>query len=110
MTGRPPPRTLLTSTDVAWYGRLAPAHTPPTPGAQPPEQRPWPEDIAAMRAALTAAGKRDSEIVVYPQAQHGFHADYRPSYDAAAAQDGWKRLLAHFAAHGVRPNAMARAA
>lgn len=119
---------------VAWYGRLAPAHTPPAPGAPPAEVRPWPvdiardlkapmlglyggldkgippEDIAAMRAALKAAGKTDSEIVVYPGAQHGFHADYRPSYDPTAAQDGWKRLLAHFAAHGVKANAMARAA
>jgi|KBSSwiStaDraftv2_1062776.scaffolds.fasta_scaffold22849_6 carboxymethylenebutenolidase len=59
-------------------------------------------DIEEMRAALKAAGKRGSEIVVYPEAQHGFLADYRPSYDAAAGQDGWKRMLAHFAAHGVK--------
>ena len=30
---------------------------------------------------------------------HGFHADYRPSYDAAAAADGWKRCTDHFAKH-----------
>jgi carboxymethylenebutenolidase len=58
-------------------------------------------DIEEMRAALKAAGK-PGEIVVYPQAQHGFLADYRPSYDAAAGADGWKRMLAFFAAHGVK--------
>jgi dienelactone hydrolase len=31
------------------------------------------------------------EIVVYTGAGHGFHADYRPSYHAEAAQDTWKR-------------------
>ena len=59
------------------------------------------DDISEMRAALKAAGK-PGEIVVYPEAQHGFLADYRPSYDAAASQDGWKRMLAFFAAHGVK--------
>lgn len=58
-------------------------------------------DVEAMRAAAKAADK-PVEIVVYPQAQHGFLADYRPSYDAAASQDGWKRMLAFFAAHGVK--------
>lgn len=49
-----------------------------------------------MRAALTAAGRSDSEIVVYPDAPHGFHADYRASYREADARDGWRRLLAFF--------------
>ena len=58
-------------------------------------------DVEAMRAALKANGKTGSELVVYPEAQHGFLADYRPSYDAAASQAGWKRMLAFFAQHGV---------
>jgi carboxymethylenebutenolidase len=58
------------------------------------------ESIEHMRAALKAAGK-DSEIVVFPDAGHGFNADYRPSYNKAAAEDGWKRLLAWFRQHGV---------
>ena len=58
-------------------------------------------DVEAMRAALKAAGKGTSGIIVYPGVQHGFHADYRPSYDKAAADDGWKRMLGFFAAHGV---------
>jgi carboxymethylenebutenolidase len=57
-------------------------------------------DIDAMRAALKAAGK-DDEIKVYPDAGHGFHADYRASYNEADAKDGWARTLAFFKAHGV---------
>lgn len=101
---------------VAWYGRLAPEDGA-TGGA------PWPVDLAAdlkapvlglygeddrgipvasvetMREALARAGQTGSEIVVYPGAGHAFHADYRPSYQAEAATDGWSRLLAHFRAH-----------
>jgi carboxymethylenebutenolidase len=58
-------------------------------------------DVEAMRQALKADGKHGSEIVVYPGAQHGFLADYRPSYDADAGRDGWARMLAFFKAHGV---------
>lgn len=47
------------------------------------------EDVAAMREKLKEAGKRD-EITVYPDAGHGFMADYRPSYDPAAAAAAWK--------------------
>ena len=57
--------------------------------------------IDAMRAALKAAGDDKSEIVVYPDADHGFLADYRPSYNEAAAKDAWKRALDWFKAHGV---------
>jgi carboxymethylenebutenolidase len=59
-------------------------------------------DIEMMRDALTKARSK-SQIIVYPDAQHGFNADYRPSYNATDAQDGWKRMLAWFSAHGVRP-------
>jgi carboxymethylenebutenolidase len=61
------------------------------------------EHVERMRAALRAGDEagRASEIVVYPDAPHAFHADYRPSYRAAAAQDGWRRTLAWLSAHGV---------
>ena len=59
-------------------------------------------DVEKMKAALKAAGKTGSDIVIYPGVQHGFHADYRPSYDKTAAEDGWKKMLAFFAAHGVK--------
>jgi carboxymethylenebutenolidase len=38
---------------------------------------------------------------VYPDAQHGFNADYRPSYNEEAAKDGWSKMLAWFKARGV---------
>lgn len=52
------------------------------------------------RDAAQAAGK-SVELVVYPDAPHGFHADYRPSYRKDQAEDGWKRCLAWFKANGV---------
>jgi carboxymethylenebutenolidase len=57
--------------------------------------------IEAMRAALKAAGDTKCEIVVYPEADHGFLADYRPTYNEAAAKDGWARCLKWFKAGGV---------
>ncbi len=56
--------------------------------------------IEQMRAALKAAGK-PSEIVIYPDAGHGFNADYRPSYNPQAAKDGWKRMQSWFKQYGV---------
>jgi carboxymethylenebutenolidase len=53
-----------------------------------------------MRKAVKEA-KKTAEIVVYPDAQHGFHADYRPSYNKEAAEDGWKRLLEWFKKNGA---------
>ena len=38
-----------------------------------------------------------SEIILYPDTPHAFHADYRPSYRKQQAEDGWKRCLAWFA-------------
>jgi carboxymethylenebutenolidase len=56
--------------------------------------------VEQMREAAKAAGK-PVEIVVYPNAPHGFHADFRPSYTAEAARDGWNRLQAWFRQHGA---------
>ncbi len=101
---------------VAWYGRLV----GPTTALQPKnpidvvrelkapvlglyggaDQGISPESIAQMRAALKAAGET-AEIVVYPDAPHGFFADYRPSYRPEAAKDGWKRLQDWFRTHGA---------
>ncbi|MBM3221880.1 MAG: dienelactone hydrolase family protein [Candidatus Rokubacteria bacterium] len=55
------------------------------------DQNPKPEDAQKFGEMVKAAGNQNVEIVVYPDAPHGFHADYRPSYRAAAAQDAWKR-------------------
>ncbi|MES2958419.1 MAG: dienelactone hydrolase family protein [Pseudomonadota bacterium] len=59
------------------------------------------ETVEQMRAALKAAGNTRSEIVLYPDTPHAFHADYRPSYRKEAADDGWRRCLDWFKANGV---------
>ena len=59
------------------------------------------DNIAAMGAALTAAGNTRSHIDVFADAQHGFNADYRPSYNEKDAKEGWSRMLAWFKANGV---------
>jgi carboxymethylenebutenolidase len=101
---------------VAWYGRLAgeaSALTPKHPidvagdlmapvlglygGA---DQGIPPDTVDAMRAACAKAAKT-CEIVVFEGAPHAFHADYRPSYRAGPAKEGWARLLAWFRQHGV---------
>jgi carboxymethylenebutenolidase len=97
---------------IAWYGRLS-----GTSNALTPQH---PLDVAeTLRApVLGLYGGRDegiplsvveemklrlsfgrgasqiSEFVVYPDAPHAFHADYRPSFRAEAAADAWTRCLA----------------
>ena len=43
-----------------------------------------PAVIDQMRAGLVKSGS-GSEIVIFPNVNHGFNADYRPTYDKAAA-------------------------
>jgi carboxymethylenebutenolidase len=93
---------------VAWYGQLKPLIARAAELKAPVlglygglDQGISQADRDAMSAALTAAGKIDSSIHLYPDAQHGFHADYRASYNEADAKDGWARMLAHFKANGV---------
>jgi len=101
---------------VAWYGRLVgqaddlhPKHPidvvsqlkAPVLGLYGGQDQGITQDtVERMRKALKEANK-PSEIVVYPDAPHGFHADYRPSYRKEAAEDGWKRLLDSFKKNGV---------
>jgi carboxymethylenebutenolidase len=104
---------------VAWYGRLAGPPSPlqplhavdvagklhaPVLGLYGEKDGGIPlADVDRMKSALaggSAAAKR-STFVVYPDAPHAFHADYRPSYRKEAADDGWKRCLAWFRQHGV---------
>ena len=61
------------------------------------------ESVDAMKAALKtgSAAARASEFVIFPDAPHAFHADYRLSYREQAAQDGWVRMLTWFNQHGV---------
>jgi carboxymethylenebutenolidase len=101
---------------VAWYGRLVgmaddlhPKHPlelvselkAPVLGLYGGADMGIPNDtVEQMRKALKDANKM-SEIVLYPDTPHGFHADYRPSYREEQAKDGWKRLVAWFKDHGV---------
>jgi carboxymethylenebutenolidase len=105
---------------VAWYGRLVGDPNPlqpknpidlvgalkaPVLGLYGGDDPGIPlETVERMTKALatqgSAAGK-PSTFHVYPQAPHAFHADYRPSYRADAAADGWRRCLDWFARHGV---------
>jgi carboxymethylenebutenolidase len=104
---------------VAWYGRLV---------GQASELNPkHPVDVAAglhgpvlglyggadtgipldtidkMKSVLAAgnAAAKASTFVVYPDAPHAFHADYRPSFRKEPAEDGWKRATDWFRQHGV---------
>ena len=52
--------------------------------------------VEAIEAALKHAGT-DHEVVVYPDAEHGFFCDQRGAYQKAAADDAWERLKALFA-------------
>jgi carboxymethylenebutenolidase len=101
---------------VAWYGRLVGANTPlmpyqpidiatdlkvPVLGLYGGQDGGIPlASVEQMKAAL-ARGNSKSEIVVYPNSGHAFHADYRPSYVPADAGDGWQRCLDWFRKHGV---------
>ena len=58
------------------------------------------DTVEKMRNTARAAGKK-VEMIVYPEAGHAFHADYRPSYKKEAAEDGWKKAIAWFKQHGV---------
>ena len=104
---------------VAWYGRLVgspnalqPRHpvdvagqlSAPVLGLYGGQDPGIPLDtVEKMKTALSAGSPaaRRSEFVVYPDAPHAFHADYRPSFRKEAAEDGWRRCLAWFKSHGV---------
>ncbi len=104
---------------VAWYGRIvgavseltpknpidiAPSLNGPVLGLYGGKDGGIPLDtVDKMKAALATgnAASKASEFVVYPEAPHAFHADYRPSYRKDAAEDGWTRALAWFKKHGV---------
>jgi len=105
---------------AAWYGRLAPTPNSPVNQAQPTTPVDYAKDLKVpvmgfyggkdtgisqesvekMRGEL-AKGTSKSEINVYPEAQHGFFADYRESYNKAASDDAWPKLLAWFKKNGA---------
>lgn len=104
---------------VAWYGRITGAQNDLTPknpidiagSLSGPVLGLYGEadtgiplaDVEKMKTALAAgnAAAKASQFVIYKDAPHAFHADYRPSYRKEAAEDGWKRCLAWLKANGV---------
>ena len=101
---------------IAWYGHLegAPSKLQPTHPIDLAQQIKVPvlglyagkdqgidaDQVEDMRAALSKVGSK-SQIHVYPEAPHGFHADYRPTYRKEEAEDGWQRLLAWLRQNGM---------
>ncbi len=101
---------------VAWYGPVKGSvseiqpHTPTDEAAAlrcPLLGLYGGRDPSIMQADVQAAAQiaRDAghvvDIKIFPEAGHGFHADYRATYDKAAAEQGWAAALAWFKAHGV---------
>jgi carboxymethylenebutenolidase len=60
-----------------------------------------PQETIDKRAEVCKAAGKTCEVKVYPDAQHGFNADYRPSYNAEAAKDAWKLMLDWFKKNGA---------
>ncbi len=58
------------------------------------------ESIEQIRKSVSEHHKK-AEIIVYPDSEHGFHADYRPSYNEKDAKDAFAKLLAFFKKNGV---------
>jgi len=104
---------------VAWYGRLVGQPSETTPkhpvdvaaqikapvlGLYGGKDQGIPLDTIDKMKSILATGSdaaKASQFVVYPEAGHAFHADYRPSYLKEAAEDGWRRTQAWFKANGV---------
>lgn len=101
---------------VAWYGRLVgapselqPKHPidlvkdlkAPVLGLYGGSDSGIPNNTVEQMQQALKENKKPSEIKLYPDTPHGFHADYRPSYRKEQAQDGWNLLLAWFKKNGV---------
>jgi carboxymethylenebutenolidase len=56
--------------------------------------------VEQLKAALEQ-NKKTAEFKIYPEAPHGFHADYRGSYRKDAAEDAWNQTQAWFKKYGV---------
>ena len=98
-------------TGAAWYGRmvgkateLQPHHPAdvankikaPILGLYGAKDTGIPLDtIEQMKTALGSNSR--SQFKVYDNSGHAFHADYRPSYNKADADDAWQRCLTWFA-------------
>lgn len=101
---------------AAWYGRLVGASNELTPrhpvdiaadlkapilGLYGAKDTGIPLDTVTQMEQALAKGKSGSQFKIYADSGHAFHADYRPSYNASDAKDGWQRCLDWFKQHGV---------
>lgn len=105
---------------AAWYGRLVPNPNQPKNPVQPTMPIDVAKDLKVPVIGLYGGldqgipldsvqrmqdelkkGKSKSEIIVYPNAQHGFHADYRPSFNQESSEDAWAKVQAWFKKNGA---------
>ena len=99
---------------VAWYGPLVnPDPKRPSPVTIAPTLKVpvlglyggkdghiTPDHVKAMEAALSQ-GSSGSKIIVYPDAPHGFNADYRDSYRKADSEAATKEMFSWLKSHGA---------
>lgn len=101
---------------VAYYGLLAGLKGPNKPadpvdvasslkvpvlGLYAGEDSFVPDEVVDKMRNELGKGNSGSEIVVFPAVNHGFHADYRPTYDRRAASYAWKLTLDWFKERGI---------
>ncbi|MCC6825397.1 MAG: dienelactone hydrolase family protein [Acidobacteria bacterium] len=105
---------------AAWYGRVVPTPNSPVNKAQPTTPMDHVKELKVpvigffggldKGISLDGVGRFEnelakygsgSEIVIYPNAEHGFHADYRASYNKEASEDAWAKLRSWFKNHGA---------
>lgn len=109
-----------TKAGAAWYGRLLPSANSPVNEVQPTTPFDHVKELTVpviglyggLDTGIPLDGvqrmqdelkkfKSHSEIIVYPNAKHGFHADYRPDYNKQASEEAWAKLLAWFKKYGA---------
>ncbi len=101
---------------VAWYVRVVGNSTDLTPkqpidiaaslkvpvlGLYGGKDQSIPNDTVEKMQEVLKTGSSGSEIVLYPDAPHGFNADYRPTYREKEAKEAWKRMQDWFKKYGV---------
>jgi carboxymethylenebutenolidase len=105
---------------AAWYGRLMYAENATKNPVQPTmpldvaknlkvpviglyggQDQGIPLDTVQRMEDELKKGKSKSKIVVYPNAGHGFHADYRTGFNKEASEDAWQKLQAWFKANNA---------
>ena len=106
---------------AAWYGRVVPTANSPVNQAQPTTPIDDAKDLkvpvigfyGGLDKGITLdvvqrmqdelkKGRSGPEIMVFPNAQHGFHADYRPSFNKEASEEAWERMQEWFKKHGAK--------